>query len=216
MFKTYKHKIKQDNYNRIKGPTEGFFGRIFLFTFIYYIKNQSFMQFNLSPNTNTDTFSNESLSHPLSIGNEFMPHPVNLLSEEAQRDYEIINQYAESQGWVESVDFEKHLKKGNNSVVISDINQTILYVSSGFEHMTGYSEIFARGKKAKFLQGENTEQGVLHTIKKAVEKRKFVECVLTNYRKNGELYLCKVKIFPMFNDKHEIVNFVALESEVYS
>lgn len=174
------------------------------------------MQFNLSPNSNTETFSNDSLSHPLSIGNEFMPHPVNQLSEEALKDFQKINQYSESQGWIEWVDFEKHLKKGNNSVVISDTNQTILYVSSGFEHMTGYSEIFARGKRAKFLQGENTEIDVLSTIQKAIEKREFVECIITNYRKNGESYLCKVKIFPMFNSNYELVNFVALESEVYS
>lgn len=174
------------------------------------------MQLNLSSKTHTDTFSQENLIHPLSIGNEFMPHPIDELSEEAQKDFEIIGHYAKLQGWVQSVDFEKHLKKGTNSVVISDSNQTILYVSSGFEHMTGYSEIFVRGKKAKFLQGEKTELDVLHTIQKAVEQRKFVECVLTNYRKNGESYLCKVKIFPMFNDKNELVNFVALESEIYA
>jgi PAS domain S-box-containing protein len=174
------------------------------------------MQLNLSSESSTDTFSQQTLRHLLSIGNEFMPHPINQLSEEAQRDFQIINQYSESQGWVEWVDFERHLKKGNNSVIISDINQTILYVSSGFEHMTGYSEIFAQGKKAKFLQGEKTELDVVHTIQKAVEQRKFVECVLTNYRKNGESYLCKVKIFPMFNEKNELVNFVALESEIYS
>ena len=145
-----------------------------------------------------------------------MPHPINQLSEEAQREFETIIQYSKSQGWIEWVDFEKHLKKDNNSVVISDVYQTILYVSSGFEHMTGYSEIFAQGKKAKFLQGEKTETDVLHTIQKAVDERKFVDCVLTNYRRNGESYLCKVKIFPMFNDKSELVNFVALESEIYA
>lgn len=174
------------------------------------------MQFNLSSESTTDSFSNQPLSHPLSIGNEFMQHPINQLSEEAQRDFETINQYAEAQGWVEWVDFEKHLRKGNNSVVISDVNQSILYVSSGFEDMTGYSEIFARGKRAKFLQGEKTELDVVSTIQKAIEERKFIECVLTNYRKNGEPYLCKVKIFPMFNSNHELVNFVALESEIYS
>jgi PAS domain S-box-containing protein len=194
---------------------------IFLVGFFYLIlfntiKNRLFMQFNLSSKSSTDTFSNQSLRHPLSIGNEFMPHPKIQLSEEAQKDFEIISQYAQSQGWVEWVDFEKHLKRGTNSVVISDINQSILYVSSGFEHMTGYSEIFVKGKKAKFLQGEKTESDVVHTIKKAVEQRKFVECVLTNYRKNGEAYFCKVKIFPMFNENNELVNFVALESEVYS
>ena len=194
---------------------------IFLVGFFYLIlfntiKNRLFMQFNLSSNSSTDTFSNESLRHPLSIGNEFMPHPKNQLSEEAQNDFNIISQYAQSKEWVEWVDFEKHLKKGTNSVVISDNNQTILYVSSGFEYMTGYSQLFATGKKAKFLQGEKTEIDVLQTIQKAVEKREFVECVLTNYRKNGESYLCKVKIFPMFNKTNELVNFVALESEVYA
>ncbi len=194
---------------------------IFLVGFFYLllfitIKNQLFMQFNLSSDSSTNTFFNQTLIHPLSIGNEFMPHPINQLSEEAQRDFETIIQYSKSQGWIEWVDFEKHLKKDNNSVVISDVYQTILYVSSGFEHMTGYSEIFAQGKKAKFLQGEKTETDVLHTIQKAVDERKFVDCVLTNYRRNGESYLCKVKIFPMFNDKSELVNFVALESEIYA
>ena len=174
------------------------------------------MQFNLSPNSSTNTFSQMPLRHPLSIGNEFMIHPVNELSEEAQRDFQIINQFSESQGWVQRIDFERHLKKGNNSVVISDVNQIILYVSNGFEHMTGYSDKFAKGKKAKFLQGKNTETNVLKTIKKAIEQRKLVDCVLTNYRKNKESYLCKVKIFPMFNKQKELVNFVALESEVYA
>ncbi len=173
------------------------------------------MQLSLSSKSHTDTFSKPLLRHPLSIGNEFMHHPINQLSEEAENDFQIITQYAESQGWIEWVDFEKHLKKGNNSVVISDTNQTILYVSNGFEHMTGYSEIFIKGKKAKLLQGENTEIDVLTTIQKAVEKREFVECILTNYRKNGEEYLCKIKIFPMFNQSNELVNFVALESEIF-
>lgn len=174
------------------------------------------MQLHLPSESSTNTFTKPYLRHPLSIGNEFMSHPINQLSEEAQRDFETIIQYSKSQGWIDRVDFKKHLKKGNNSVVISDVNQTILHVSSGFEHMTGYSEIFARGKKAKFLQGEKTEMDVLHAIKKAIDERKSVECVLTNYRKNGETYLCKVKIFPMFNKKQELVNFMALESEVYS
>ena len=51
-------------------------------------------------------------------------------------------------------------------------------------------------------------------LKKAIEQRKFVDCVLTNYRKNKESCLCKVKILPMFDKKKELVNFAALESEI--
>ena len=82
--------------------------------------------------------------------------------------------------------------------------------------MTGYSELFAKGTRAKFLQGRNTEKDVLNTIQQAIKQRKLVDCVLTNYRKSGESYLCRVKIFPMFNKHNELVNFVALEGEVYA
>lgn len=174
------------------------------------------MQFNLSPDSSTNTFSNQSLIHPLSIGNEFMPHPKNEFSEEIQKDLETIAEFAQSQDWVDCANYEKLLKKGINSLVISDYNQKILYVSSGFEHMTGYSKKFSQGKKANFLQGMNTEHDAIQTIRKAIEKREFVECVLTNYRKNGESYLCNIRIFPMFNKKNELKNFMALGNEIYA
>ena len=59
------------------------------------------MQFNLSSESSTDSFAEHTLNHtvyhPLSIGNEFMPHPIHELSEESQKDFQVINQYAELQ-----------------------------------------------------------------------------------------------------------------------
>ncbi|PKJ10001.1 PAS domain-containing protein, partial [Escherichia coli] len=85
-----------------------------------------------------------------------------------------------------------------------------------FERMTGYASEFARGKKPNFLQGKNTEKDVRSNVRMALGKRQFVETVITDYRKNGEEYLCKVKIYPMFNKANELVNFLALENEVYA
>jgi PAS domain S-box-containing protein len=172
------------------------------------------MQFNLSPKASMDTFSNLGLMHPLMIGNEFMPPSVQL-SDEAQNDYEIICKYALRQGWVQWADFKIHLRKSTNAVVITDHRQIIRFASAGFEKMTGYTTEFARGKKPKFLQGSKTELEARIKVKKALEKREFVEATLTNYRKNGEVYLCKTKIFPMFNRSNELVNFLALENEVF-
>jgi PAS domain S-box-containing protein len=162
-----------------------------------------------------DTFSNLGLIHPLMIGNEFMPPPIQL-SDEAQNDYEIICKYALRQGWIQWADFKLHLRKSTNAVVISDHRQIIRFASAGFEKMTGYSTDFARGKKPKFLQGKKTESDVRASIREALDKREFIDAVLTNYRKNGEEYLCRVKIFPMFNRSHELVNFLALENEVFA
>ena len=71
-----------------------------------------------------------------------------------------------------------------------------MHVSSGFEYMTSYFDKF--------------------TLEKAIEQRKFVDYVLTNFHKNKESCLHKVEIFPIFNEKKELVNFAALESEIYA
>jgi PAS domain S-box-containing protein len=173
------------------------------------------MQFNLSPKASTDTFSNLSLMHPLMIGNEFMPPPIQL-SAEAQNDFDIICKYALRQGWIQWVDFKSHLRNKSHAIVITDPKQIIRYATVGFERMTGYPSEFARGKKPNFLQGKNTEKDVRSNVRMALAKRQFVEAVITNYRKNGEEYLCKVKIYPMFNKANELVNFLALENEIYA
>ena len=171
------------------------------------------MQFNLSPKASTDTFSNLGLIHPLMIGNEFMPPPIQL-SEEAQNDFEIICKYALRQGWIHWVDFKHHLKNKSHAIVITDPKHVIRYATAGFERMTGYPTEFARGKKPNFLQGEKTENGVREKVRKSLQNKEFVEAIITNYRRNGEEYLCKVKIYPMFNKNQELVNFLALENEV--
>lgn len=171
------------------------------------------MYFNLSPKASTDTFSNLGLVHPLMIGNEFATPPIQL-SEEAKNDYETICKYALKQGWTQWVDFKSYLKENTNAVVITDAKQIIRFASVGFERMTGYSTDFAKGKSPKILQGKDTESEIRANIREAIQKQQTVDAVITNYRKNGEAYLCKVTIFPMFNDDEKLVNFLALESEV--
>lgn len=170
--------------------------------------------FDLSSDSSSDAFMRIPLIHPLLIGNEFMSPPI-ALSEEAQNDYEIICRYAIKQGWICWADFRLHLKNPLHAVVITDPQQTILLASTGFERMTGYTVTFARGKKPKFLQGKDTEAEVRALIREHIQKRIPVEGVLTNYRPDGEPYLCKVQIIPMFNKSYELVNFIALENEVF-
>jgi hypothetical protein len=37
---------------------------------------------------------------------------------------------------------------------------------------------------------------------------------ITNYRKNGEAYLCKVKIVPLYNKANQLTHYIAFEREV--
>lgn len=167
---------------------------------------------SLSPTVSMGTYSNVQTIHPMMIGNEFMTPPINL-PEDSQEDFEILCRYAIRQKWIQWTDIKAHLRKATNTIVVTNPEQIIHFVTKGFEKMTGYPAEYARGKKPKFLQGKDTEESVRTMIRTNLEKRIPVEAIITNYRKNGEQYLCQVKIFPMFNKNLDLVNFVALENE---
>ncbi len=99
-------------------------------------------------------------------------------------------------------------------IVITDQLQHISFTGKGFEEMTGYSFEEAKGRNPKFLQGSSTNPKNTQVIKKQLEHNETTEIVLENYRKNGELYLCKIIIKPIFNINKKLVNFIAYEQEI--
>lgn len=101
-----------------------------------------------------------------------------------------------------------------DSIVLTDINERIVWTSPGFKSMTGYSQTFAIGKKPNFLQGKNTDENVKNKIRSAIDQRMPVEGTLVNYRRNGTPYHCYVNIIPLLSPSGDLENFVAFEQEV--
>ena len=62
------------------------------------------------------------------------------------------------------------------------------------------------------FQGEKTEILERKKIRMAVELQQSFETVITNYRKDGEIYICKIEGYPVFDKVGKLVNFIALES----
>ena len=48
------------------------------------------------------------------------------------------------------------LNRNYQAVVLTDVQQEILWVNKGFTEMTGYSRKYAIGRRPSFLQGVNT------------------------------------------------------------
>lgn len=98
------------------------------------------------------------------------------------------------------------------AVILTDPNQRIIWVNDDFTTMTGYSLGEAIGRiPGKILQGPKTEPEVIDRIRKAIQQRASFRDKLTNYRKNGEPYLCKLVIHPIF-DRHQVLtNYIAFE-----
>ena len=99
-------------------------------------------------------------------------------------------------------------------IIITDQSQSISFTGKGFQEMTGYSFEEAKGRNPKFLQGASTNPKNTQVIKKQLEHYETTEIVLENYRKNGDLYLCKIIIKPIININKKLVNFIAYEQEI--
>lgn len=98
------------------------------------------------------------------------------------------------------------------AVILTDPARRILWVNEDFYRITGYSPHEAIGKvPGALLQGPSTEQDAVQRIRKGLQQQISLKEQLTNYRKNGEPYLCRLVIHPIFDSRHQLTNFIAFE-----
>lgn len=97
------------------------------------------------------------------------------------------------------------------AVIVTDSNRRILWVNDDFTYITGYTLAEVLGKKPSILQGPDSEKEVVRRIRKSLESLNSIKDALTNYRKNGEPYLCKLVIHPIFDEEQNLTNFIAFE-----
>ncbi len=105
------------------------------------------------------------------------------------------------------------LNETDQAVVITDAKRLIRYTNQTFAAMTGYSQREAVGRKPSFLQGELTTNDQRTQMKNGLESLIPFETDIINYRKNGEAYICRVAITPIFTNR-ELTHFVAFEADI--
>jgi len=167
---------------------------------------------NLSPNSNCDTFKEYGSVMPLLAAYEFMDIARNENSE-----YETLEVFAREKDW--SIDLGKmkrFLQNRKNTIVVTCEKEKIEWISKGFTRMTGYDFEEAVGNSPKFLQGKDTSVETRGMIRSKLNNQEKFSGKVINYRKNGERYICKVDILPIFNKQNALVNFVAFEHEIES
>jgi PAS domain S-box-containing protein len=109
--------------------------------------------------------------------------------------------------------YHQVMRKGN-TLVVTDVTKFILWASQSFFTMTGYQPIEVLGKTPGFLQGHATDPLTIGLIHERLSHGQAVTTELVNYRKNGEAYLCHLKIVPLTNQQEELTHFLAVEYEV--
>ncbi len=153
----------------------------------------------------------KAIIHPLATGNEFLGNPLAIKKARIE-DFQCLSKIAMEQDWKSNFDLKKALQP-LTAVIVTDTTQTIEWVSTYFMKMTGYFPEDALGKKPRFLQGEKTSIEDRLKIRTNLSALKRFQGELINYRKDGEPYLCKVEILPVFNKSGKHVNFIAFETD---
>lgn len=100
------------------------------------------------------------------------------------------------------------------AVIVTDANRRIQWVNDGFLQITGYSfqEVLGR-KPGDLLQGPLSEPEVVKRIRRGLDGHIPLVEEITNYRKNGEAYICRLVIHPIFDQEHNLTNFIAIEAD---
>ena len=106
------------------------------------------------------------------------------------------------------------LKEGITIVDCSLPDFPIIYANEGFTRMTGYSESETLGRNCRFLQGPKTELAQINILRQAVSQRKSCAVELTNYRKNGELFINYLSLTPIIDNNGKLTHYVGIQSDI--
>ena len=104
----------------------------------------------------------------------------------------------------------------SSSIVITDKQGAIQYVNKKFTDTTGYSSLEVLGKNPRILKTGNTSKQQYQMLWDIIKSGKTWRGQFLNRKKNGEKYWEKAVIAPVFDDKHEIINFVAIKEDITS
>ena len=144
---------------------------------------------------------------------EFFPHAHRLRKKEAkiQTDIHSLEKLSSKYTW--NINLDQILNENTyDALVVTDINNRIIWVNNGFYEMTGYSKTEIIDKTPVLLQGEETSKRTKKIIRDHLRNKIPVKEILINYRKDGSLYKCELNIFPLNGSGS--VHFLALEREV--
>lgn len=151
-------------------------------------------------------------SMPLTSWDIYIENYHNMLTE-AKKEVELqhVTTLAKKYNWQNNLDlvFEQH---DYEALIITDINQNIIWVNEGFTVMTGYPQKFAINKTPRFLQGVETSMETKERIRKKIIQNKPFREIIINHKKDKTTYKCEVNIIPLFNG--ETTHYMALERQV--
>ncbi|KAK7346225.1 hypothetical protein VNO80_20740 [Phaseolus coccineus] len=116
-----------------------------------------------------------------------------------------------------SQELKEALATLQQTFVVSDATKPdcpIMYASSGFFSMTGYSSKEIIGRNCRFLQGPDTDKNEVEKIRDAVRNGRSYCGRLLNYKKNGTPFWNLLTVTPIKDDQGNTIKFIGMQVEV--
>jgi PAS domain S-box-containing protein len=90
----------------------------------------------------------------------------------------------------------------------------IVYVNRAFERLTGYAADAAIGRNCRFLQGPQTNEADIASIREGLSAQEPFEQTILNYRADGQKFMNRLRIEPILNDDGSIACLLGLQQRL--
>jgi diguanylate cyclase (GGDEF)-like protein/PAS domain S-box-containing protein len=112
---------------------------------------------------------------------------------------------------------ERAIEASVNAIVITAGRRhehEIVHVNPAFERVTGYAAAEVLGRNCSFLQGADTDQPEIATLRALLREKKEGRVTLRNYRKDGTLFYNELHIAPVRSSKGHVTHYVGILNDI--
>jgi len=112
---------------------------------------------------------------------------------------------------------DRAMQAVSQGICITDARQPerpLIYVSPGFETLTGYSSREVVGRNCRFLQGPDSSAEVIAEMRTADRAGRECTVELVNYRKDGTTFWNHLTIAPVRDERGTVAQFIAVLTDV--
>ncbi|MCD6116051.1 PAS domain-containing sensor histidine kinase [bacterium] len=106
------------------------------------------------------------------------------------------------------------VKQAKNTIVLTDLDGNIVYANPFFEKTSGYTVKEALGENPRVLKSGIQDDAFYKDLWDTITRGKAWNGVFINKRKDGSLYHEEATIFPIINNKGQIINYAAVKQDV--
>ena len=100
------------------------------------------------------------------------------------------------------------------SIIVTDLEGNIAYANPKALSITGYSKEELIGENPRILNSGEKSKSEYKKLWETISSGKEWFGEFHNKKKNGELYWESASISPIFNNRHEIINYVAVKEDI--